>query len=502
MIASTSSGEPTLGAAVMPPQPPPSSSMPDAVVIGSGPNGLSAAITLAGAGLEVEVHEAAETIGGGVRSAELTRPGFVHDVCSSIFPLGAASSFFRELDLDLEFVQPPAAAAHPLDDGSAVLLERDVRVTAAQLAEDADAYGRLFEPLVRGWRAIEPVVLASLAPPSPRAVARLVRALGMRGAFVGGRAGLGSARGLAERTFYTERARAFFAGHAAHSILPFERRPSGAFGLLLMVLGHVGGWPVVRGGSQRLADALADRLRALGGSIRTSSPVESLPHARLVLADVAPPELVRIAHDRLPDRYVRQLRRFRFGPGAFKLDWALDGPIPWRAPECSRAGTVHLGGTFGEIAAWERSAWGLGEAEGPFVLLAQPSLFDDARAPPGKHTAWAYSHLPNGSGRDLTEAMEAQVERFAPGFRDLILERSVLDPTALEHHNRNLVGGDVAGGANTLRQVLFRPAPGLVPYRTPLEGLYLCSSSTPPGGGVHGMCGYLAARTALRRLGR
>jgi phytoene dehydrogenase-like protein len=476
--------------------------VPDAIVIGSGPNGLAGAITLAQSGLEVEVHEAAETIGGGVRSAELTQSGFVHDVCSSIYPFGAASPFFRELDLDLEFVQPPAAAAHPLDDGSAVLLERDVHVTAAQLGGDADAYLGLIEPLVEGWRAIEPVVLASLLPPPPRAFARLARTLGLRGTLAGARGALADALGLAERTFYTERARAFFAGHAAHSILPLERRPSGAFGLMLTVLGHVSGWPVVRGGSQRLADALADRLRMLGGSIHTSSPVDSLPDARVVLADVAPPELVRIAGNRLPERYVRQLERYRFGPGAFKLDWALDGPIPWRAPECARAGTVHLGGTLGEIAAWERSAWELGEAEAPFVLLAQPSLFDETRAPHGKHTAWAYSHLPNGSGRDLTEEMEAQVERFAPGFRSLIIERSVLDPGALERHNRNLVGGDIAGGAMTLGQVFFRPARRLVPYVTPFEGLYLCSSSTPPGGGVHGMCGYLAAQAALRRLGR
>jgi phytoene dehydrogenase-like protein len=448
------------------------------------------------------VHEAAETIGGGVRSAELTLPGFVHDVCSSIYPFGAASPFFRELGLDLEFVQPPAAAAHPLDDGSAVILERDVHVTAEQLAEDAGAYRRLLEPLVDGWRAIEPVVLDSLVPPSPRAVVNLTRTLGPRGTLAAARAALGSARGLAERAFGTDRARAFFAGHAAHSILPLERSPSGAFGLMLAVLGHVSGWPVVRGGSQRLSDALAERLRAHGGSIHTSSPVNSLAPARLVLADVTPPELLRIAGDRLPNRYARQLRGFRFGPGAFKLDWALDGPIPWRARECARAGTVHVGGTLGEIAAWERSAWNLGEAEGPFVLLAQPSLFDDSRAPPGKHTAWAYSHLPNGSRRDLTEAMEAQVERFAPGFRDLIIERSVLDPAALEHHNRNLVGGDITGGAMTLSQLLFRPARRAVPHRTPLQGLYLCSSSTPPGGGVHGMCGYLAARAALRDLKR
>jgi phytoene dehydrogenase-like protein len=480
--------------------------MADAVIIGSGPNGLAAAITLARAGLEVEVHEAAETIGGGVRSAELTLPGFVHDVCSSIYPFGVSSPFFRELELDGEFVHPPAAAAHPLDDGSAVLLERDVEATAAQLGGDAAAYSRLMGPLVEGWEAIEPVLLASLLPPSPRAVARLVRALGLRGSATTARSALGSARALAERSFTGERARSFFAGHAAHAVLPLERRPSAAFGLLLATLGHVNGWPVVRGGSQRLADALANRLRALGGSVHTSSPVDALPETRLVLADVSPRELLRIARGQLPDRYTRQLERYRFGPGAFKLDWALDGPIPWRAPECRRAATVHLGGTLEEIAAWERMACvgtdpeQRGSPERPFVLLAQPSLFDDSRAPPGKHTAWAYSHLPNASSRDLTAAIEGQVERFAPGFRDLIVGRSVLDPAALEHHNRNLVGGDISGGANTLAQLVFRPARRLVPYATPLPGLYLCSASTPPGGGVHGMCGYLAARAALRSL--
>jgi phytoene dehydrogenase-like protein len=377
---------------------------------------------------------------------------------------------------------------------------RDVEATAAQLGGDAGAYRRLMGPLVEGWEAIEPVLLASLLPPSPQALVRLARTLGLRGAATSVRSALAPARALAERTFTGERARAFFAGHAAHSVLPLERRPSAAFGLLLATLGHVSGWPVARGGSQRLADALAHRLRRLGGSIHTSSPVDALPEARLVLADVSPPELLRIARGRLPDRYTRQLQRYRFGPGAFKLDWALDGPIPWRAPDCRRAGTVHLGGTLDEIAAWERSAWAERGGEQPFVLLAQPSLFDETRAPPGKHTAWAYSHLPNGSSWDLTAAIEAQVERFAPGFRDLIADRSVLDPAALEHHNRNLIGGDFSGGANTLAQLVFRPALRLVPYRTPLPGVYLCSASTPPGGGVHGMCGYLAARAALRSL--
>jgi phytoene dehydrogenase-like protein len=476
-----------------------------AVVIGSGPNGLAGALTLARAGFAVEVHEEQPVLGGGARTLELTLPGFRHDVCSAIHPLGEHSPFFRELELDVEFVQPPAPAAHPLDDGTAVLLERDVEATAAQLGEDADAYMRLTGPLVKGWEAIEPVLLASLLPPSPRALARLARTLGLRGAATSVRSALAPARALAERSFTGERARSFFAGHAAHSVLPLERRPSAAFGLALATLGHVSGWPVVRGGSQRLADALANRLRALGGSIHTSSPVDALPEARVVLADVSPPGLLRIAHGRLPDRYTRQLQRYRFGPGAFKLDWALDGAIPWRAPECRRAATVHLGGTLDEIAAWERAAC-VGTdpeqrgPERPFVLLVQPSLFDESRAPPGKHTAWAYSHLPNGSHRDLTAAIEAQVERFAPGFGDLIVERSVLDPAALEHHNRNLVGGDFSGGANTLAQLVFRPARRLVPYRTPLPGLYLCSASTPPGGGVHGMCGYLAARAALRSL--
>jgi phytoene dehydrogenase-like protein len=469
----------------------------DAVVIGSGPNGLAAAITLARAGLEVEVHEAAESIGGGVRSEELTLPGFVHDVCSSIYPFGASSPFFREVDLDVEFVYPPAAAAHPFDDGSALLLERDVQATADQLGPDSAAYRRLLEPLVEGWGAIEPMLLASVMPPSPGAAAGLARALGLRGLVTGARFALGSASALVERDFRSERTRAFFAGHAAHSTLPLERRPSAAFGLLLLTLGHVNGWPVARGGSQRLADALAKLLRSLGGSIHTSSPVDVLPAVKLVLADVSPPELVRIARGRLPGRYVRALERYRFGPGAFKLDWALDGPIPWRARVCARAATVHLGTTLDEIAASERAAWNGTAPRRPFVLLAQQTLFDTTRAPEGKHTAWAYCHVPNGSHVDMTEAVEAQVERFAPGFREHVIGRSVLGPAALEQRNRNLVGGDISGGANTLSQVLFRPARRFVPYRTPVEGLYLCSSSTPPGGGVHGMCGYLAAKAAL-----
>jgi phytoene dehydrogenase-like protein len=475
--------------------------MAEAVVIGSGPNGLAAAITLARAGVEVEVYEEADTVGGGVRSAALTLPGFVHDVCSSIYPLAVRSPFFRELDLELEWVQPDAALAHPFEDGRAVTLERSVDATAAQLGADGAAYRRLIAPLVASWDAIEPTLLAPVVPPSPRGTARLLRALGPRGAATAVRAALGDARRLAERTFTGEPARGFFAGNAAHSMLPLERRPTAAFGLALVVPGHVAGWPVVRGGSQALADALAARLRALGGTMHLSMRVDELPAAPVVMADVSPRELLRIASGTLPARYARELGRFRFGPGAFKLDWALDRPIPWRAPECRRAATVHVGGTLDEIAASERRPWSGRPPERPFVLLAQPSLFDDSRAPAGKHTAWAYCHVPNGWAGDATAAVEAQVERFAPGFQDLILARSALGPPALEQHNRNLVGGAIDGGAMTLAQTIFRPTRSLVPYRTGRPGLYLCSASTPPGGGVHGMCGYQAALRALADLG-
>jgi phytoene dehydrogenase-like protein len=449
----------------------------------------------------VEVHEEAETVGGGVRSAELTLPGFVHDVCSSVYPLAVLSPCFREFDLDVEWAHSDAAVAHPLDDGSAVTVERRIDATAAQLGADARAYRRLVDPLVQGWDAIAPFVLGPLLPPSPRAAAGLLRALGPRGMVAALRAGLADACSLAERTFAGEPARALFAGNAAHSMLPLERRPSAAFGLALIVPGHVGGWPVARGGSQALADALAARLRALGGTIQLSSRVDEVPRARVVLADVAPRELLRIARGRLPDRYARELERFRYGPSAFKLDWALDGPIPWRAPECGRALTIHLGGTLAEIAASERRPWNAQPPERPFVLLVQPSLADPSRAPAGKHTAWAYCHVPHGWAGNATEAIEAQVERFAPGFRDRILARSALPPAALEQHNRSLVAGAIDGGAMTLGQTVFRPARRLHPYRTGVDGLYLCSASTPPGGGVHGMCGYHAARRALADLG-
>jgi phytoene dehydrogenase-like protein len=458
-----------------------------AVVIGSGPNGLAAAITLAQAGLEVTVREAAPEPGGGMRSAELTRPGFVHDVCASILPLGVASPFFRELALDVDWVHSPAAAAHPFDDGSAILLERGVEDTAAQLGSDGDAYRALIAPLVDAW----PDLQQAFAQPSATRLAAVLPKL---------RPALASARTLAESRFRDSRTRTWFAGHAAHSMLPLERRPSAGFGITLALLGHVVGWPLARGGSGRLADALAARLRELGGEIETSSTVDELPYADVVLADVSPRELVRIGRSQLPPRYERRLRAYRHGPGAFKLDWALDGPIPWRAEECRRAATVHLGGSLDEIAASEWGAWSGRPAGRPFVLLTQTSLFDESRAPSGRHTAWAYCHVPNGSSVDMTDRVEAQIERFAPGFRDLILERHAMGPRELEVHNRNLVGGDLNGGAMDLGQLLFRPTRRLVPYRTPLDGVYLCSASTPPGGGVHGMCGYWAAQVALKDL--
>jgi phytoene dehydrogenase-like protein len=469
-------------------------------VIGSGPNGLAGAIALARAGFEVEVHEAADQLGGGMQSAELTLPGFVHDVCSSVHPLGIGSPFFRELDLDVDWVHPEAPAAHPFDDGSAVLLERDLEATAAHLGRDAAAYRRLVGPLVCAWREIEHVLLGPL-PVSPRRALDVRARLGSRGVVDALRASLSAARPLAESLFAEERTRGWFAGHSGHSMLPLERRPSGGFGLALLALGHAVGWPFPRGGSQRLADALAARLRELGGEVRVSSPVDDLPSADVVLADVSPRELARICGERLSHSYRGRLLSYRHGPGAFKLDWALDGPIPWTAAECARAGTVHLGASLEEISASEWGAWSGRPGGRPFVLLAQTSLFDETRAPAGKHTAWAYCHVPNGSSEDMTERVEAQVERFAPGFRDLILARHTLDPAGLESHNRNLVGGDLNGGAMDLGQLFFRPVRKVVPYRTPLRGVYLCSSSTPPGGGVHGMCGYSAARVALKDLG-
>jgi phytoene dehydrogenase-like protein len=466
----------------------------DAVVVGSGPNGLAAAITLAQEGLSLLVLEAAETIGGGARSAELTLPGFIHDVCSAVHPLAAGSPFFRTLPLaenGLEWIHPPAPLAHPFDDGTAAMLERSVEATGETLGRDATAYRKLMAPLVADWDklAIDLLGPLRLPPRHPLALARF------------GWHAISSARGLAERLFEDERARALFGGMAAHSMIPLDQPPTAAFGLVIGLLGHAVGWPLPRGGSQRLTDALAYYLRSLGGEVVTGVHVQSLdelPPAGAVLCDVTPRQLVRIAGQRLPAGYRHKLAGYRYGPGVFKVDWALDGPIPWQATECTRAGTLHLGGTLEEMAAAERVVWRGEHPEKPYVLVVQPSLFDATRAPAGKHTAWAYCHVPHASTFDMTERIEAQIERFAPGFRDLILARSVKSAVAMERYNPNCIGGDINGGVQDLGQLFTRPVFRLVPYSTPLKGLYICSSSTPPGGGVHGMCGYFAAQAALR----
>ncbi|HXH12987.1 MAG TPA: NAD(P)/FAD-dependent oxidoreductase [Alphaproteobacteria bacterium] len=465
----------------------------DAIVIGAGPNGLAAAITLAQAGRSVLVCEAKETIGGGARSAALTLPGYVHDVCSAIHPLAVVSPFFRTLPLHeygLEWVYSPAALAHPFDDDTAALLDRSIDLTGETLGQDATAYRRLMAPLVASWSVLQDALLGPLRPPRhPLALL----GFGVRA--------LRSARALAESWFNGEAARGLFAGLAAHAIMPLERPPSAAFGLLLGILGHVAGWPIPRGGAQHISDALASYLRALGGEIRTGmhiSSLEELPPARAILCDVTPRQLLQIAGHRLPAGYRRQLQRYRYGPAAFKVDWALDAPIPWRASACTRAATVHVGGTLAEIATSERDAWEGRPSDRPFVLVAQQSLFDSTRAPPGKHVVWAYCHVPHGSTFDMTERIERQIERFAPGFRERILARSVLPPAALERYNANYIGGDINGGVQDLWQLFTRPAWRLVPYTTPVSGLYICSSSTPPGGGVHGLCGYFAARAVLR----
>ncbi|MDQ3799275.1 MAG: NAD(P)/FAD-dependent oxidoreductase [Acidobacteriota bacterium] len=471
-----------------------SSGKKQAIVVGSGPNGLAAAIELAQAGYAVTVREAASAVGGGARSEEVTLPGFIHDICSTVHPLGVASPFFRRLRLEehgLEWIYPPAAVAHPFDDGTAALLEKSIGETGETFgnASDAAAYRKLIQPLVYDWEKLLPDLLGPLrVPRHPVAYARF------------GLSAMRSAEGLVKSRFEGERARAIFAGIAAHAMLPLDRLFTASFGLILGVAGHVDGWAIARGGSQKIADALVSHLRSSGGEIITGATVESLDDLltldSVVLCDLTPRGLLRVAGNRLPESYRRKLERFRYGSAAFKIDWALSQPIPWRAKECLRSATVHLGCTLEEIMIAEAAAENGMHAEKPFVLVAQQSLFDSTRAPEGKHTAWAYCHVPNNSTFDMTERIENQIERFAPGFRDCILARNVMPPAALERHNANLVGGNISGGATDLSQLFLRPTRRL--YRTPTSGLYICSSSTPPGGGVHGMCGYYAARAVLK----
>jgi phytoene dehydrogenase-like protein len=465
----------------------------DAIVIGSGPNGLAAAIELARSGRSVCVYEANKTVGGGARSAELTLPGFTHDICSAVHPLAAGSPFFSKLPLDkygLEFINPQACLAHPFDDGSAAVLNRSVELTSENLGRDRGAYKKLLQPIVERWNELTGDLLG---PPRFPRHPLIVAGFGIHA--------IRSAKGLAESTFTENKTRALFAGLAAHSFLALDRLASAAFGLMLGAMGHAIGWPIARGGSQNIAKALAAYLVDLGGQIVTNYRVQSLaelPPASAILCDLTPRQLLRVAGDSLPAVFRYKLNRYRYGPGAFKVDWALASPVPWKAKECYQAATVHLGGSFEEILSSAQQVADGERAERPFVILSQPTLFDPSRAPNGQHTLWAYCHVPNGSSMNTTDRIEEQIDRFAPGFRDCILARSVMSPMDLESHNANLVGGDINGGLQDLSQMFLRPTFRL--YSTPRKGLYICSSSTPPGGGVHGLCGYHAARVALKYL--
>jgi phytoene dehydrogenase-like protein len=469
--------------------------VPEVVVVGAGPNGLAAAITVAEAGRSVVVLEAADKIGGGARTEELTLPGFQHDVCSAIHPMASASPFFAVADLarhGLELVHPEIALVHPLDGGGAGVMHRSLDDTVAGLGRDGKAWDRLVGWVARRWDTLAPAILAPLlrVPRHPFTLAGFgVRAV--------------PPATLAGRTFSTDEAAALFAGAAAHSFLPLSHPLTSAPGLMLLASGHVAGWPAARGGSQAIVDAMAKRLIELGGSIEVGRPVRSmgdLPEARAVLFDLTPRQLLRIAGDDLPKRYRARMHRFRYGPGVFKIDYALSEPVPWTHPDGRRAGSLHLGGTMREIAGAEAEVAAGRHPARPFVLIAQQSLFDPTRAPAGQHTLWAYCHVPSRSTVDMTEAIEGQIERYAPGFRDVVLARHVADSSWFEAHNENVIGGDIAGGSHGGAQLLLRPRPGVPSYRTGNPRLFLCSSSTPPGGGVHGMCGLNAAQEALRTV--
>ena len=467
----------------------------DAVIIGAGPNGLSAGIMLASAGARTLILERNPTIGGGMRSAELTEPGFIHDVCSAIHPLGAGSPLFRRLPLDrfgLEWIQPPILAAHPLDDGRAAALVQDVKETAAGLGHDGSNYESLIQPLAGDTEGLLRQILAPLRPQVPSRSMLRFGALG----------GL-PATTLAHRQFDTDRGRALAAGMAAHSVLALDQIGTSAFALTLMIAGHEYGWPLPKGGSQSIADALGGYFEWLGGEIATDTEVQSfadLPPSRVYLFDTTPRQLLEIADERIGGLYRWQVERFRYGPGIFKIDYALSEPIPWLAPECQAAGTVHVGGTLEEVAASEQAVLAGHHPAAPFVLVTQPSLFDGSRAPEGKHTAWAYCHTPNGSTTDMAGPIERQIERFAPGFRSKVIARHTMNSLEMAEYNPNYIGGDISGGSNQLAQLIARPSIGRDPYSTSDPRIFLCSASTPPGGGVHGMAGYHAARSAWKRL--
>ncbi len=468
---------------------------PDAVIVGSGPNGLAAAVTLSAAGLQVLVVEGAPEIGGGCRTQELTLPGFRHDVCSAAHPLAIASPFFQRFDLaarGVRFARPQIEFANPLDGGRAAIVTRSVAETAGRLGADGRSYRRLLGPMAARVDDICAALLEPLRRPPKHPL--VMAGYGSRGIL--------PASALVRR-WHTEEARAIMGGAAAHSMLKLTAVPTGGIGLMLIILAHGVGWPVIAGGSAQITDAMADAVVTAGGSIETGRWVRSLaelPSAPAILLDVSPRSLIQIAGDALPGRYQAALRRYRYGPGVCKVDFALSGPVPWANEDCRRAGTLHLGGTFEEMAAAEAEVTAGKHPQNPYVLVVQPGVADPSRAPAGRHTLWTYTHVPAGSDVDMTGAVEAQIERFAPGFRDLVLARAVRTAAAEEAHNPNYVGGDIAVGLQTMRQTLFRPTIRWNPYRTPARGVYLCSSATPPVPGVHGRCGELAALTALRDM--
>ncbi|PKD44778.1 FAD-dependent oxidoreductase [Rhodohalobacter barkolensis] len=464
----------------------------DAVVIGSGPNGLAAAIRLALEGLSVKIFEASDTIGGGMRTKELMTAGYKHDVCSAIHPMAVSSPFLKKLplnDFGLEWIHPDYAAAHPLDSGEAGILSRDLHETAFLLEEDEGYYKKLVEPIVSNWEGLTHDFLGPLSVPKhPIALA----SFGLKGLLPAS---------LLKRKFKTEKAKALFAGMAAHSILPLNSIATSAIGLVFYGAAHTGGWPLPKGGSQSIADSMADYFLSLGGEIETDfrvSTLKQIPETKAVLFDLTPKQVNRIAGDVLPSSYRNKLSSFKYGSGVFKIDYILKEPVPWKNSECAKAGTVHLGGTFEEIAESEKMISEGSHSDNPFVLVAQQSLFDDSRTPDNKHTLWAYCHVPNGSTRDMTGIIENQIERFAPGFKDIIEAKVTMNTADFENYNENYIGGDINGGRQDITQLFSRPVSFINPYKIPAKGLYFCSSSAPPGGGVHGMCGFHAANSVLK----